>query len=108
MATQVKIFNLSFQCVRLSQADFSDVAAIYVILCVGVEGKTTVIDVGESGQLGSRINDHDRSDCWDKNCSNKNIWVCVYKTPSSEYTAQQRRDLEKNIRDFYKPICGKK
>jgi len=108
MSKLVTIYNLGFQCVKLEQADFSDVAAIYVILCVGADNKSKVIDVGESGQVGSRINDHDRSDCWNKNCPNKNIWVCIYKTPTSNYTIQQRRDLENKIRTYYKPNCGKR
>jgi len=106
MSTPLKIFNLPFQCVKLIEADFSDVAAIYVILCVETAEKWSVLDVGESGQVGSRINDHDRSDCWSKNCPNKNIWVCIYKTPTAQYTSQQRRDLENKIRSHYMPTCG--
>lgn len=103
----VTIYNLPFKCVRLSEADFSDFAAIYVILCVGEGGKWKVIDVGQSGEVGTRINSHDREECWKKNCPNGNIWVCIYKTPSSQYTKEQRVALEGQIRDSYKPNCGK-
>jgi hypothetical protein len=102
------IFSLPFKCVKLSEADFSDFAAIYVILCVDNSGSWKVIDVGQSGQVGSRIDTHDRQECWEKNCPNKNIWVCIYKTPSTLYTKEQRIDLEGKIRDYYKPVCGVK
>jgi hypothetical protein len=69
MATNVTIGGRTFACVRLSEADFTDVAAVYVILCVGQDGNWTVLDVGQSGQVGSRIDDHDRKACWTRNCA---------------------------------------
>lgn len=104
----VTIYNLPFKCVRLSEADFSDFAAIYVILCVGERGKWNVTDVGQSGEVGTRINSHDREDCWKKNCPSGNIWVCLYKTPSTGYTKEQRTALEGKIREHYNPPCGKR
>lgn len=103
----VTIYDLPFNCVRLSEADFSDFAAIYVILCVKKGGSWTVIDVGQSGEAGTRIDSHDREECWKQNCPNKNIWVCIYKTPSTSYTKEKRKVLEGKIRDFYNPDCGK-
>lgn len=108
MATNVTIGGYPFVCVPLTEADFSDVAAIYVILCVAQGGSWTVLDVGQSGQVGNRIDDHDRKDCWDRNCSNKNIWVCVYRTPSTQYTKQQREQLESALRAQLNPKCGKR
>jgi hypothetical protein len=95
MATKnVKIAGRAFACVRLSEADFTDVAAVYVILCVGRNGRWTVLDVGQSGQVGSRIDDHDRKACWTKNCPNNNIWVCVYRMAFPQYTRQDRENFE--------------
>jgi hypothetical protein len=104
----VTIYNLPFTCVKLSEADFSDFAAIYVILCVSVGGKWKVLDVGQSREVGTRINSHDRENCWNQNCQSGSIWVCLYKTPSTSYTKEQRSVLEKEIRDFYNPVCGKR
>jgi|GEM_PF-3432314 len=42
-STPVTIGGLPFQCVKFSEADFSDIAAIYVILCVDKNGRWTVI-----------------------------------------------------------------
>ena len=104
----VTIGNLAFQCVRLSEADFKDIAAIYVIICVDKDGIWKVLDVGQTGELGERIDNHDRKKCWKDNCPNKNIWVCIYKMPSDKYTKQDRLDLEKKLRDQYNPPCGKR
>jgi hypothetical protein len=110
MAKKVNIQGLPFMCVRLEDADFDDVAAIYVIICVNeVEGKYTVIDVGQSGQVGTRINNHDREECWHSNCEIGHIWVCIYKTPTVDMTAEERIDLEGKIRDAYPNLpCGER
>lgn len=108
MATNRTICGYPFACVPLAQADFSDVAAIYVILCVDQGGAPTVLDVGQSGQVGSRIDDHDRKACWVRNCPNGNIWVCIHRTPSSQYTKQQREQIESTLRAQLNPKCGKR
>ena len=108
MATNVTIGGRTFVCVRLSEADFTDVAAVYVILCVAENGSWAVLDVGQSGQVGSRIDDHNRRACWAKNCANNNVWVCVYRMSSSQYTRQDREKLEQELRDLYRPPCGKR
>ncbi|MFC1485746.1 hypothetical protein ACFL55_01815 [Candidatus Latescibacterota bacterium] len=108
MATNLTIGERTFVCVLLDEADFSDAAAVYVILCVKKEGNTTVLDVGQSGQVGSRIDSHDRKTCWDQKCSSNNIWVCVHKMPSSNYTKQDREEFESHLRDKYNPPCGSK
>jgi hypothetical protein len=106
MATNVTIGERTFVCVRLSEADFTDVAAVYVILCVAQGGSWSVLDVGQSGQVGSRIDDHDRKDCWMRNCATNNVWVCVYRMPSSKYTRQDREKFEAALRNQYRPPCG--
>jgi hypothetical protein len=108
MATNLTIGGRTFACVSLSEADFTDVAAVYVVLCVAQDGSWTVLDVGQSGQAGSQIYDHDRSGCWAMNCANNNIWVGVYRMPSSQYTRQDREWLEAQIRSQYQPPCGKR
>jgi len=70
MSTNVTIREYLFVCVPSAQADFSGMAAIYVILCVAQDGSWTVLDVGQSGQVGTRIDDHDRRVCWERNCPN--------------------------------------
>ena len=105
-SVSVTIGNLNFQCVRISDADFKDIAAIYVIICVASNGNWNVLDVGQSGELGDRIDNHDREDCWKRNCLNQTIWVCIYPMPSNKYTKQDRLDIEKKLRNQYNPKCG--
>lgn len=106
--TNLTIDGYAFACVRLSDADFKDVAAIYVIICVASGGSWTVIDVGQTGQLGTRIDTHERIDCWGKKCPNGNIWVCIHRMPSDKYTEEDRRKREKEIRSKHTNLCGER
>jgi hypothetical protein len=108
MAKDVTIGSYPFVCVPLGEADFSDVAAVYVILCVAAGGSQTVLDVGQTGQLGSRIDEHERKDCWQKNCPSGNIWVCVYRMPSHIYSESDRLKVENELRQRFNPPCGKR
>jgi len=82
-------------------------AAVYVIVCITDEGKN-VIDVGESGEVGIRISNHERKPCWEDNCTG-NLYVYLHYMSSSEgYTSEDRRKLESKIRNEYNPLCGKK
>jgi hypothetical protein len=105
----VPIGGRSFSCSSLAQADFANIAAIYVILCVKPDKSWKVLDVGQTGELGSRIDSHDRRECWVKNCETKNIWVCVYHMPSGTYSPEDRRALEAALRRQYSPVpCGQR
>lgn len=97
-----------FHCTKLSEADFNNIAAIYVIICVDKDRKWIVIDVGQTGELGNRFDQHDRKNCWINNCPNKNIWVCIYPMPTNTYSKRERLDFEENIRSQYNPPCGKR
>jgi len=111
MASQpvtVNIGGYPFQCVRLAEADFRDVAGVYVILCVAQGGSWTVLDVGQSGELETRFDSHPRKPCWETNCPSKNIWVCVYPMPSDAFTKEQRLDREVSLRNQYKPPRGER
>lgn len=108
MPTNVTLGGHPFVCVPSAQADFSDVAAIYVILCVAQDGTWTVLDVGQSGQVGSNIDDHDRKGCWKRHCPNRKVWVCVHRMPRSQYTKQQREQFESAFRTRLNPTCGKR
>jgi len=83
-------------------------AAVYVIICKASDGKEYVKDVGESGEVGIRIANHDRRPCWERNCNGSlSVYFCYM--PSSEgYTAADRRTLEDKIRNQYNPPCGKR
>jgi hypothetical protein len=105
----IKIGEYSFTFVRLAETDFTDVAAVYVVICVlGEKGNYGVIDVGQTGEVGTRINSHEREECWKRECSTGNIWVCVHTMPSVRYTKDDRLHLERDLRERYKHKCGEK
>jgi len=96
-------------CVKLTSADFTDIAAVYVVICVYKGGSWKVLDVGQTGELGDRIDSHDRRACWWNNCPSNNIWVCVYRMPSDKYTKQDTLEVEKHIRNTQSTVpCGKR
>lgn len=83
-------------------------AAVYLIICKASDGKNYIIDVGESGEVGVRIANHDRRPCWERNC-NGSLSVFICYMPSSEgFTPNDRRYLEEKIRKEYNPPCGRK
>lgn len=104
----VTIGGTAFACVRLADADFADAAAVYVILCVAADGSWKVLDVGQSGEVGSRIDQHDRRGCWARNCPGGNIWVCVYPMPANRFSKQDRERFERGLRVQYNPACGER
>jgi len=76
-------------------------AAIYVIL----NSSNTVIDVGQSGQAGTRLLTHERKPCWDKH---RGKWFAIKWMPSDRYSREDREKLEHGIRSQENPPCGEK
>lgn len=103
----INVDGILFVCVPLAEADFKNVAAVYVIICL-VRGKGwKVIDVGQAGKLGNRIDYHDREECWRENCEGE-VWVCVHLMPTDEYSKEDRLELENSIRQKRDLPCGKR
>lgn len=68
-------------------------AAVYVIICKTYDGKYYVTDVGESGEIGIRIANHERRPCWERN-NNGSLSVYLRYMPANQgYTASDRRKL---------------
>jgi hypothetical protein len=76
---------------------------VYVILDKRHDGKWWIIDVGESEDVRSRIENHDRRLCWVLHRQGE-FGVAVLYTHG--WTAEQRRMIEGRIRDAYSPACG--
>jgi len=74
-----------------------------VILDQRTNGKLHVLDVGETGEIKTRIDGHERKEDWERQRSGTIVFA-VYYTPG--WSNQQRRDLESQIRDTYSPPCG--
>ena len=77
---------------------------VYVIV-TSRNNQHTVVDVGESGGIKSRIEGHDRKGCWTSNANGGTIGVLVLYLPGYDQAARMK--IEKEIRDKYNPPCGK-
>ena len=64
-----------------------------------------MIDVGESSKVKTRIETHNRKDCWEKNC-NVTVKYVVYYIEHGKKSS--RVDVEQDIRDNYNIPCGEK
>jgi len=82
-------------------------AAVYLIICRLSSGKRSIMDVGESGEVGVRIADHERRPCWRRNCTGDLSVYLRYMASSDGYTSADRREFEKKIRNSYPVSCGK-
>jgi len=84
-------------------SSLEDKAGVYAILCDAGE-EFRVIDVGESAIVRTRVETHDRKDCWTRNCSTSPKYAAHY-TPGMQQQGRMR--IEQEIRDAYDPPCGK-
>jgi len=75
-------------------------AAVYVILDSG----SGVVDVGQSGETGTRLSNHERKPCWDRN---NGKWFAVRWMPSDQSSREDREEFESKIRESEDPPCGK-
>jgi hypothetical protein len=95
--------NYSFEGPYTSTEKLENKSGIYAIHCL-IDGKYYLIDVGESSEVRNRIENHDRRECWIKNCKGT-LTVSVYYTPGLQQTG--RMNIEQTLRQQFQPICGK-
>lgn len=82
--------------------NLQDASGVYIIVdCV--DGQYNPIDCGESATVKSRVDNHDRSDCWKRNSSGK-LMVAVLYTPRLQSAG--RVAIEQEIRAAYDFPCG--
>jgi len=75
-------------------------AGVYVIWC-SPGNYWNVLDVGESEDVVERIKNHDRADCWHRNCSGTIYYSATYISDQKD-----RLDLEYRIRSQEQVVCG--
>ena len=97
----IKIGNYNFNGPYSTTGPIRNSSGVYVILDCH---NTThfVVDVGESGFLQSRLDNHDRAPCWRKNCSGAIKAAVLYV---NEY---KRMRIEQELRASYTPTCGQR
>lgn len=94
----------SFEGPYHSTTQLKDQSGIYFIICIK-NNENYPIDVGESKNIKTRIESHDRNDCWEENCNEK-LMVAVYYTPNKQQKG--RMEIEQDIRCHYNFPCGKR
>lgn len=90
---------------------FEDRSGVYAVLDknikTGKDGKDIeeygIIDIGESYQVKSRLETHDRAPCWEKNKTGT-LCYAVYYTPGKQQSGRQ--EIEQELRMRYNPPCG--
>ena len=100
----IAIGNYTFDGPYTSTDKLEDRSGIYAIICKK-GSKNYLIDVGESTTVKSRVETHDRTDCWEKNCQGTLV-VAVYYTPNLQQHG--RMAIEQEIRNQYDLPCGQR
>src|SRR4030042_800624 len=95
----ITIGRFTFEGPYTSTANLEDRSGIYAILKKEVN-KYHLVDVGESAKVKSRVESHDRQDCWKRNC-NSTLTMAVYYTPNMQQPG--RMQVEQEIRKQYNP-----
>ena len=61
--------------------------------------------LGESSEVKTRVENHDRKECWEKNCSGTIKYAAHYIENGQK---SSRVEVEQDIRDNYDIPCGKR
>ena len=90
------IVGRNFQGPFSSTSSLEDKSGVYVIVTRrNSSEKYTIVDVGESATVKTRVANHDRSNCWSRNNLDK-LAVSVCYTPNLGQPG--RKELEQEIR----------
>lgn len=100
----ISVGNYSFEGPYTSTNSLEDKSGVYAIHCY-IDSKYYLIDIGESATVKTRIENHDRTDCWKRNC-NGQLTVSVLYTPNKQQAG--RKEIEQELRQQYNPTCGER
>jgi len=82
--------------------DIENKSGVYAVLCG--EHLQQIIDIGESATVKTRLETHDRRDCWKKNCKYTIVYAVLY-TPDKQPAG--RKEIEQDIRNKNPDLpCG--
>lgn len=91
----------------LEEFSYLDKACVYAILCENINGEFNILYIGQSGEIMTRIDNHNKKYCWENNCLYGNLYIAIFETPSSRYTKDDRLAIESELINLYEPICNK-
>jgi len=96
-------WGYQFEGAYTSSDPLKSISGVYVIWCKTGDN-WVVLDVGEASDVKARVSNHERADCWKRNCSGTIYHSATYTTGLTE---EQRRQIEQRIRSETDPPCGK-
>lgn len=97
----IKLGKYSFTGPIGSIDNLKEKAGIYAIVCE-LKREYFLIDVGECSKLRTRIENHDKKDCWLKNCKGQ-LSVFVHYTTFIKQNKRIR--MEQELRELFNPDC---
>ncbi|MFH1327318.1 MAG: hypothetical protein ABIH76_00465 [Candidatus Bathyarchaeota archaeon] len=98
----VTIGRYSFEGPYTNTAYLQDKSGVYAIVD-DQSNSLIVVDVGESANVKSRVENHERGSCWTRNRIGT-LKVAVLYTPGLQQPC--RMQIEQEIREHYNPVCG--
>ena len=98
----ITIGNYVFNGPYSSTSSLEDRSGVYVILDKRSDGYY-VIDIGESSKVKTRVENHERTDCW-KRIKKVTQYFAVNYTPNKQQ--EGRKEIEQELRQQYNPPCG--
>jgi hypothetical protein len=98
----IRIGNYQFDGPFNSTAGLEDKSGVYAILDQRQDG-FHVLDIGESHGVKSRVETHDRQECW-KRRSAGTLTVAAHYTPGQQQSG--RMAIEQELRGQFNPPCG--
>lgn len=99
----ITIAGYTFEGPYSSTSSLEDRSGVYAILCRKNSEQYTLVDVGESATVRTRVDNHDRKSCWIRNC-NSSLAVAVLYTPHLQQPG--RMEIEQEIRTRLRLPCG--
>jgi hypothetical protein len=96
-------------------ASLADLAGIYMVIAgrKAPDGKWdpssySLLDIGQTGGVGSRLASHDRERCWEQNTPRGCVLLFKFAAmPSTDYDETDRRIVECCLRSHNAPLpCG--
>lgn len=88
-----------------SNHSLEDRSGVYAIISAR-NSNNYLVDVGESSEVKSRVENHDRKNCWNRNLNGGTLKYAVLYTPNLRQ--EGRRAIEDDIRDHNNLPCGER
>lgn len=97
----ITIGNYTFDGPYNNTTNIKDQSGVYAILD-HINGQYSIVDVGESEQVKTRVDTHDRASCWNQ------IKKGTLAVSALYVNKPQRMQIEQEIRGKYTIPCGER